>query len=95
MHSFIHSFTDIHSLTFIYNVFIMKRPLLLDGRDVIGIASTGSGKSLAFLIPGLLKITKAKENNNYYNYNKSSNSNSNSNASNAPQPSLLVLAPTR
>ncbi len=31
-------------------------PPMLSGRDVIGIAATGSGKTLSFLIPALLKI---------------------------------------
>ncbi|KAJ9446580.1 DEAD-box ATP-dependent RNA helicase 5 [Diplonema papillatum] len=33
-------------------------PMLLDGRDVIGIAKTGSGKTYAFLLPCLASIKK-------------------------------------
>ena len=86
--------TDIHSISYI-NAFIFtdiyKAPLT--GWQRCGIASTGSGKSLAFLIPGLLKITKDQANNSNNNYSSSSSSNNKS--SNPPRPSLLVLAPTR
>ena len=34
-------------------------PPLLSGRDVIGIAATGSGKTMSFLVPALLKIHAA------------------------------------
>jgi ATP-dependent RNA helicase DBP3 len=33
-------------------------PPLFSGRDLVGIASTGSGKTLTFLVPALLKIAK-------------------------------------
>lgn len=33
-------------------------PVILDGRDVIGIANTGTGKTAAFLIPFIHKITQ-------------------------------------
>lgn len=33
-------------------------PVLLQGKDLIGIAQTGTGKTLAYLLPGLLSITK-------------------------------------
>lgn len=33
-------------------------PILLQGKDLIGIAQTGTGKTLAYLLPGLLSIVK-------------------------------------
>ena len=33
-------------------------PVILDGKDVIGCAQTGTGKTAAFLIPMLEKITQ-------------------------------------
>lgn len=36
-------------------------PLILEGRDIIGIANTGTGKTGAFLIPLIDKILKAKK----------------------------------
>lgn len=35
-------------------------PVILDGRDVIGIANTGTGKTAAFLIPLIEKVSKDK-----------------------------------
>eukprot|EP01127_Copromyxa_protea_P009292 TRINITY_DN2177_c0_g1_i2.p1 TRINITY_DN2177_c0_g1~~TRINITY_DN2177_c0_g1_i2.p1 ORF type:complete len:540 (-),score=188.92 TRINITY_DN2177_c0_g1_i2:24-1643(-) len=35
-------------------------PILLSGRDVVGIAETGSGKTLSFGLPGLAHVKKAK-----------------------------------
>ena len=35
-------------------------PVILDGKDVIGCAQTGTGKTAAFLIPMLEKITQSK-----------------------------------
>eukprot|EP01038_Epipyxis_sp_PR26KG_P009905 gene9905-13325_t len=58
-------------------------PPLLAGRDVIGIASTGSGKTLTFLIPGLLKISFLK------------GLPSSKNGRSVPQPKILIIAPTR
>ena len=55
-------------------------PPLLSGRDVIGIAMTGSGKTLTFLIPAILKISKAGL--------KGA-------PSGVPTPRVLVVAPTR
>ena len=64
-------------------------PPLLAGRDVIGIASTGSGKTLTFLVPALLRIAS------HLAHNKSSASSSGSGKGGTPCPKVLVLAPTR
>ena len=58
---------------------------LLAGRDVIGIASTGSGKTMAFLVPTLLKLAKLGPPKNR----------SGSGFNSAPSPRVLVMAPTR
>ena len=55
-------------------------PPLLKSRDVIGIASTGSGKTLTFLVPALLKIASVGP------FKQKSG---------PPSPRVLVLAPTR
>lgn len=36
-------------------------PILLGGKDVIGVAMTGSGKSMAFLLPAIFYITQVRE----------------------------------
>ena len=36
-------------------------PHILEGRDIVGIANTGTGKTGAFLIPLLQKIVKQRE----------------------------------
>jgi superfamily II DNA/RNA helicase len=36
-------------------------PVVLDGRDIVGIANTGTGKTGAFLIPLLDKVAKARD----------------------------------
>jgi ATP-dependent RNA helicase DBP3 len=59
-------------------------PLLAD-RDVIGIASTGSGKTVAFLVPALLKIAKLGP----------VRGGKNSYGQSVPTPRVLVMAPTR
>lgn len=63
---------------------------LLSGRDVVGIAATGSGKTLGFLIPGLLRLEYLKS----VNKNNLS-SNSSSKKPNVPMPKILIVAPTR
>ena len=59
---------------------------LLAGRDVVGIAATGSGKTLGFLIPGLLRIERLKAESGA-GYSKG--------AGNKPAPKILIVAPTR
>ncbi|KAJ3678733.1 hypothetical protein LUZ60_002536 [Juncus effusus] len=54
-------------------------PFLLDGRDFIGIAATGSGKTVAFGIPALMHILKKD----------------NKKGSKKAVPRCLVLSPTR
>mmetsp|Transcript_33053 Transcript_33053/g.77296 ORF Transcript_33053/g.77296 Transcript_33053/m.77296 type:complete len:475 (-) Transcript_33053:208-1632(-) len=34
-------------------------PVLLNGKDVIGVAKTGSGKTLGYLLPGYIKVKRA------------------------------------
>lgn len=36
-------------------------PLILDGRDIVGIANTGTGKTAAFLLPLINKVLKKKD----------------------------------
>src|SRR5699024_7631350 len=36
-------------------------PLLLDGRDVVGLAQTGTGKTAAFALPALSKLADANK----------------------------------
>lgn len=60
---------------------------LLAGRDVVGIAATGSGKTLGFLIPGLLRIDRLKA--------STAGTNTKFNGSNKPSPKILIVAPTR
>ncbi|KAJ1430802.1 P-loop containing nucleoside triphosphate hydrolase protein [Ochromonadaceae sp. CCMP2298] len=55
---------------------------LLAGRDVVGIASTGSGKTLGFLIPGLLRIECIK-------------ATAGSKVKGVPMPRILIVSPTR
>ena len=58
-------------------------PPMLSGRDVIGIAATGSGKTLGFLVPGMLMLA--------------ANPKIVAEFSGRPKPSprMLILAPTR
>ena len=56
-------------------------PPLLQNRDVIGIAATGSGKTLTFLVPALLKIALAGP--------------FKQKPGGTPSPRVLVMAPTR
>jgi ATP-dependent RNA helicase DBP3 len=54
--------------------------VLAGGRDIIGIAETGSGKTLTFALPGLLRVRRASGNKGKKGGSK---------------PRMLVLAPTR
>lgn len=54
-------------------------PISLSGRDLIGIAETGSGKTYAFTIPGLVHISSQLRNNNRKD----------------KRPIMLVVSPTR
>lgn len=38
-------------------------PILLTGHDLIGIAETGSGKTFAFMIPGIIQLRANKQSN--------------------------------
>ncbi|CAD8177536.1 unnamed protein product [Paramecium pentaurelia] len=57
-------------------------PIILAGYDVIGIAQTGSGKTIAYLLPGLIQITSQKK-----------EEQNNTQKQNGPQ--MLILVPTR
>ncbi|XP_051129536.1 DEAD-box ATP-dependent RNA helicase 5 isoform X2 [Andrographis paniculata] len=54
-------------------------PYLLDGRDFIGIAATGSGKTIAFGVPAIVHVLNKRK----------------SKATKKMNPSCLVLSPTR
>lgn len=54
-------------------------PILLEGKDLIGIAKTGSGKTLGYLLPMFIQIKHRQQNLKRYNN----------------QPIGLVLGPTR
>lgn len=54
---------------------------------MIGIASTGSGKTMAFLVPALLKIAKHGETNAGGTFRKGK--------APTPKPQVLIMAPTR
>lgn len=56
-------------------------PIIATGKDLVGIASTGSGKTSAFLMPGLVRVAQQPEEDKH-RYDPS-------------QPSILILAPTR
>lgn len=60
-------------------------PTLLSGNDLVGVAQTGSGKTLGFIIPIIVHIM----NNRHYIREMSAN------RDDAPGPVALVLAPTR
>jgi len=57
-------------------------PVLMDGKDVVGVAKTGSGKTLGYLLPGYIKVKRDQM--------KSQIDSSHQNG--AP---MLVMAPTR
>ena len=56
-------------------------PIVMSGRDLIGIGETGSGKTLGFLLPALLHIINHPERNTSKRYSNG--------------PIALVMAPTR
>ena len=60
-------------------------PTLLAGKDLVGVAQTGSGKTLGFIVPILVHIM----NNRQYMRDMALN------RDDAPGPVALVLAPTR
>ncbi|CAK9088336.1 unnamed protein product [Durusdinium trenchii] len=54
-------------------------PVLMAGKDVIGVAKTGSGKTLGYLLPGYIKVKRAEGNGLRCDRG----------------PAMLVMAPTR
>uniref|UniRef100_A0A7R9U8F6 RNA helicase n=1 Tax=Pinguiococcus pyrenoidosus TaxID=172671 RepID=A0A7R9U8F6_9STRA len=56
-------------------------PILMAGRDMIGVSETGSGKTLAFAIPGILRLRAQSRPQQRQNQ--------------AVSPRMLILAPTR
>ncbi|CAJ1329533.1 unnamed protein product [Effrenium voratum] len=54
-------------------------PVLMSGKDCIGVAKTGSGKTLGYLLPGYIKVKRAEGNGVRYENG----------------PAMLVMAPTR
>lgn len=75
----IKNFLERENITALTSVQQKTLPSIMANKDLVGIARTGSGKTLGFVIPAVLKIVKDREAGN-----KSSSG-----------PSCLVLAPTR
>jgi len=57
-------------------------PYLMDGKDVIGVAKTGSGKTLGYLLPGYIKVKREEMKGSF-------------DCSHENGPAMLVMAPTR
>ncbi|GBG72803.1 hypothetical protein CBR_g12371 [Chara braunii] len=62
-------------------------PVVLAGRDLIGIAATGSGKTIAFAVPALMHLQKTKKTTTMMS--------SKTWKKTTPSPTCLVLSPTR
>ncbi|KAI9597148.1 P-loop containing nucleoside triphosphate hydrolase protein [Syncephalis fuscata] len=63
-------------------------PALLAGRDLVGIAETGSGKTMAFALPGLVYLQQQQTTESGQKSKKNKHST-------GKLPGILVLAPTR
>lgn len=57
-------------------------PVLMDGKDVVGVAKTGSGKTLGYLLPGYIKVKREEMKNSF-------------SCEHSKGPAMLVMAPTR
>eukprot|EP00931_Biecheleriopsis_adriatica_P043207 TRINITY_DN2470_c0_g1_i1.p1 TRINITY_DN2470_c0_g1~~TRINITY_DN2470_c0_g1_i1.p1 ORF type:complete len:477 (-),score=85.74 TRINITY_DN2470_c0_g1_i1:67-1497(-) len=57
-------------------------PVLMAGKDVIGVAKTGSGKTLGYLLPGYIKVKRAEHSEHL-------------SCDHSHGPAMLVMAPTR
>jgi len=57
-------------------------PVLMDGKDVIGVAKTGSGKTLGYLLPGYIKVKREEMKGDF-------------SCDHTSGPAMLVMAPTR
>jgi len=57
-------------------------PALMDRKDVIGVAKTGSGKTLGYLLPGYIRVKREEMNPDF-------------NCDHSRGPAMVVLAPTR
>ncbi|KAJ3092129.1 hypothetical protein HK102_010409 [Quaeritorhiza haematococci] len=66
-------------------------PFLLQKRDLVGIAATGSGKTLSFALPALIHVQNKKQQSSSNKKDKKKKKQYNSTVS----PTVLVLAPTR
>ena len=47
-----------HTRTHAHTHALCKRPMAMSGRNTIGIAQTGSGKTLSFILPGIVHINQ-------------------------------------
>lgn len=57
-------------------------PVLMDNKDVVGVAKTGSGKTLGYLLPGYIKVKRAELEKSLTCEHRNG-------------PAMLVMAPTR
>ena len=69
-------------------------PVMMEGRDVVAVAPTGSGKTAAFLIPLIGRVLKRPISNINASMRKNNNDDNNGNSKTATT-KALVLTPTR
>jgi len=68
-------------------------PAILEGKDLIGLANTGTGKTAAFLLPMIDKVFKNKRNQNFSSATRKRNQNFSSTSYRSER--VFIVTPTR